>query len=409
MPGLKIMGSFRKKPIVIEAWEWRGESPYLRYPHPAWLQEAWDEGVVHLHPVHRLLLIETSEGTMEAQSGDWIIRGIKGELYPCKPDIFAATYRCSLIMDNDTNTAVLDAPTTPAASEPSVYCAVRVGQANAGRTHGTRAKDRRGDGGEGHRAARGGTNPAGDQKTKTPETTGKGEEIPAVADAADDEPAEAVDGDGETWIDDAVKEFASAMGINEDELASFSSREELDRALRIIDRKAFEEAGKPAESSSPAKEKPAAPAPVESANDPFADLAKFKLKAATDDETGFDPEAIKPLNEFVDATAAAVKRLEAKLASYEQAQQQTAVQNLRTEGHRIAARPRSQGLVRGTGQGSDQRAIGEHREGPRRARHACAGSFVAGRKARSLDGVPSLGRQPCLWRSDCLGGETPTG
>ncbi len=37
--------------------------------------------------------IETLEGTMRANAGDWIIRGVKGELYPCKPDIFEATYQ----------------------------------------------------------------------------------------------------------------------------------------------------------------------------------------------------------------------------------------------------------------------------------------------------------------------------
>lgn len=38
------------------------------------------------------LEIRTLEGTMTASEGDWIIRGVKGELYPCKPDIFEATY-----------------------------------------------------------------------------------------------------------------------------------------------------------------------------------------------------------------------------------------------------------------------------------------------------------------------------
>ena len=236
-------------------------------------------------------------------------------------------------MDNDTNTAVLDAPTTPAASEPSVYAQSEWDkQTPAERTahvqkigEAMEAKD------TARREAE--QTPLAAEKTKTPETPVASEEIPADDDAV--KTADEVGGEDEfeSWIDDSVKDFVDAMGLklSDEELASFSSREELDRALRIIDRKAFEEAGKPAESSSPAKEKPAAPAPVESANDPFADLAKFKLKAATDDETGFDPEAIKPLNEFVDATAAAVKRLEAKLASYEQAQQQTAVQNLRTK------------------------------------------------------------------------------
>ena len=39
------------------------------------------------------LEIETLEGTMKANKGDWIIRGVKGELYPCKPDVFDMTYR----------------------------------------------------------------------------------------------------------------------------------------------------------------------------------------------------------------------------------------------------------------------------------------------------------------------------
>lgn len=38
------------------------------------------------------LFIQTLEGEMKANSGDWIIRGVKGEFYPCKPDIFTATY-----------------------------------------------------------------------------------------------------------------------------------------------------------------------------------------------------------------------------------------------------------------------------------------------------------------------------
>lgn len=49
------------------------------------------EGVVR-YPEDGTMLIKTPEGEMCAQPGDWIIRGVKGELYPCKPDIFAATY-----------------------------------------------------------------------------------------------------------------------------------------------------------------------------------------------------------------------------------------------------------------------------------------------------------------------------
>lgn len=86
------MPQFRKKPVVIEAHRWDGN---LRSDtDPQWLTDArgaetiwvesWDESAP--------MLIETLEGTMKAQIGDWIIRGVNGELYPCKPDIFEKTY-----------------------------------------------------------------------------------------------------------------------------------------------------------------------------------------------------------------------------------------------------------------------------------------------------------------------------
>ncbi len=81
---------FRKKPVVIDAHQWNpNEKPTLI---PSWL---WDR--VALNPElfdqqTGRVQIRTLEGTMTAEPGDWIIRGIKGELYPCKPDIFAATY-----------------------------------------------------------------------------------------------------------------------------------------------------------------------------------------------------------------------------------------------------------------------------------------------------------------------------
>jgi hypothetical protein len=85
------MAQYRKKPVVIEAWLFNGQD---RYAWPDWLK--WDQGVFYrltdetegVGTVH----IPTLEGEMTAQRGDWIIKGIKGELYPCKPDIFEATY-----------------------------------------------------------------------------------------------------------------------------------------------------------------------------------------------------------------------------------------------------------------------------------------------------------------------------
>lgn len=91
------MGTYRKKPVEVEAWQIRRlftehqDSPAF-LPPP--LQEAYEKG--HLGFVGRYpeghLDIWTLEGTMRGGMEDWIIRGVKGELYPCKPDIFEATY-----------------------------------------------------------------------------------------------------------------------------------------------------------------------------------------------------------------------------------------------------------------------------------------------------------------------------
>jgi hypothetical protein len=53
----------------------------------AWVGEGWTKG-----SLSGALIIHTLEGAMTASVGDWIIRGVKGEFYPCKPDIFEATY-----------------------------------------------------------------------------------------------------------------------------------------------------------------------------------------------------------------------------------------------------------------------------------------------------------------------------
>jgi hypothetical protein len=79
---------FRKKPVVIEAFR-------LGYdPVPDWASNRL--GIVyHTDPSDAAIHfaeIPTLEGTMRANLGDWIIHGVKGERYPCKPDIFEATY-----------------------------------------------------------------------------------------------------------------------------------------------------------------------------------------------------------------------------------------------------------------------------------------------------------------------------
>lgn len=79
---------YRKKPVVIEAIQFKdgkfvGEAPY-------WIDDAALGG--KLYREGPSIFIVTLEGEMECSSGDWIIQGVQGELYPCKPDIFEQTY-----------------------------------------------------------------------------------------------------------------------------------------------------------------------------------------------------------------------------------------------------------------------------------------------------------------------------
>lgn len=73
---------FRKQPVEVEAVRWTGENG-------AELRE-WSDGAVVCGTLWAI--VKTLEGEMRGDLGDWIIRGVKGEFYPCKPDIFEATY-----------------------------------------------------------------------------------------------------------------------------------------------------------------------------------------------------------------------------------------------------------------------------------------------------------------------------
>lgn len=75
---------FRKKPVVIEAFQWINKPSF-------------PDGFEDLHKKALIikdekLAIETLEGVITASNGDWIIKGVNGEFYPCKPDIFKKTY-----------------------------------------------------------------------------------------------------------------------------------------------------------------------------------------------------------------------------------------------------------------------------------------------------------------------------
>lgn len=76
---------YRKKPVVVEAW--RNGSREMR---PEWLEEAWRNGTLYQDGMG--YHIKTPEGVRDVGKRDFIIRGVQGELYPCNPDIFRATY-----------------------------------------------------------------------------------------------------------------------------------------------------------------------------------------------------------------------------------------------------------------------------------------------------------------------------
>ena len=84
---------YRKKPVVIDAWQLPdGKNADLQLGGWA-VAPPWVRGIVYVaEDGNNHIDIKTLEGTMRASPGDWIIRGIKGEFYPCKPDIFEATY-----------------------------------------------------------------------------------------------------------------------------------------------------------------------------------------------------------------------------------------------------------------------------------------------------------------------------
>lgn len=80
------MPQFRKKPVVIEAVKWEAS------------RQSWDQIIALGCPTKpgpiggKEFTIPTLEGDMTVSDGDYVIRGVKGEFYPCKPDIFEATY-----------------------------------------------------------------------------------------------------------------------------------------------------------------------------------------------------------------------------------------------------------------------------------------------------------------------------
>lgn len=85
---------FRKKPVVIEAYQFL--PPVYESDCPQFLLDAFKTEVAQIAYIlddgEYEMEIKTLEGVMTAIKGDWIIQGVNGEIYPCKPDIFEKTY-----------------------------------------------------------------------------------------------------------------------------------------------------------------------------------------------------------------------------------------------------------------------------------------------------------------------------
>ena len=93
-----MINKYRKKPVIVEAVIWTGNNIDE-------VKELAKSAVENIIFVDNNLYIETLEGNMHVSVGDYVIKGIEGEFYPCKPDIFKETYETvSMVSDNDKTT-----------------------------------------------------------------------------------------------------------------------------------------------------------------------------------------------------------------------------------------------------------------------------------------------------------------
>lgn len=88
-----MITKFRKKPVVIQAWQSFDNAGEETTVWPDWIMAAIVSGVIYAEDGRTK--IKTLEGDHIVSDGDWIIQGVKGELYPCKPDIFEMTYEAA--------------------------------------------------------------------------------------------------------------------------------------------------------------------------------------------------------------------------------------------------------------------------------------------------------------------------
>lgn len=94
------MAKYRKNRVVIEAFQLTEETERDNSGWPEWMHRAWNKGIGEVGEIYpsetenfdSALDIKTLEGVMTVNRGDYIIKGVKGEIYPCKEEIFNLTY-----------------------------------------------------------------------------------------------------------------------------------------------------------------------------------------------------------------------------------------------------------------------------------------------------------------------------
>jgi len=90
---------YRKKPVVVEAFQYDGDlEGAAGYYVPDWAVKAYEDGTMYYGEPDGQpgeLFIDTLEGAQHVSVGDYVIQGVNGELYPCKPDIFEKTYEAA--------------------------------------------------------------------------------------------------------------------------------------------------------------------------------------------------------------------------------------------------------------------------------------------------------------------------
>jgi hypothetical protein len=120
---MNLIQQFTKRPVTIEAIQFADDADTISNIHG--FLGADETCISYENPEAPVLKIVTLEGMMTAQVGDWVIKGVKGEFYPCKPDIFEATYeraessdfKCRLLVETQETAARLNKLNTFMASD----------------------------------------------------------------------------------------------------------------------------------------------------------------------------------------------------------------------------------------------------------------------------------------------------